>query len=229
MQTRYLNIVVLALFLALTSHAQAQFGGLRNMLKKVEDVASGDNPLSDLTSAAVGGGETSGTGTTMVTSFVTSYGHVLDAQIEFSRAFGLEDQAEQLEIEKSVLTSGQIDRDSLQKIRVTSGNVQLLIDAKTAENFQLSEIGRNHYEQGLIYYFLGVAEAYSLVQSAKAMDFSAESLLANFGDTTVSMYVVTEAPGYLQRLGSTGGMLMQFGRENDLDLPEDATGLLDLI
>lgn len=202
--------------------AQASFGSLMDKAKDTVPNADSQDAEPDAstdTDATRAWGE----GGDVMQTFVTSQSHVLDAQIHFAKAFELADQVTLLEAEKEAIGGDTIDRSALQKTRKISNDAQIAIDQRMEEQPELDEEGSESYRQGLMSYGLGLLAGRHAVALASDATDSALGVVSRGRDMA---YVVKETPGYFGELVSTGKMLFQYGRRNDIEPPEDATSLL---
>lgn len=163
-----------------------------------------------------------------VSSFVTSNNHLLTAQVHFAEALGLKDQVELLKAEQQALGSGSIDTDRLKKVSEVSANAQRAIDERQGAQPALDAEAKAAYGEGLISLFSGVMTGRDVVKNAQAVGSSLGSNpMSLMGDARTAAYVVKEAPAYLKNMQSSAKAAMQFGKNNGVEAPSNATSLLD--
>lgn len=203
--------IVFAALLAVASAAQAQFG-------KLGDILGGRNQDNNAGATAV-----------LVTSFVESNTLVLGAQIKFAEAFGLQDQVALLQAEQLSLSSGATDTAAMKKAKSVSANAQAAIDERMAQQPELTAESRTAYTEGLVSYALAVVAARAVVKNANEAGSSLLSnpLQAAGAGAGAALYVVKEAPGYLQRLVQTGKLVFEYGQRNKIDTPSGGDLLFD--
>lgn len=206
MKTIFLALAISAA-LAAAPVANAQFGGLLNRGGQQADAPDAE---------------------AFVDSFVTSYTQVLTAQVHFAEALGLKDQVDLLKAEQQALGSGSIDTDRLKKISEVSTNAQRAIDARQQEQPALDAQSKAAYGKGLVSLLEGVVTGREVVQNAQAVGSSLGSNpMSLMGSARTASYVVKESPGYLKNLQQSARMAMQFGKDNGIEAPSNATSLLD--
>lgn len=182
---------------------------------------------------------TSGTGTQvsaptisngdLIQSFTTSRTHLLDAQANFMEAFDLKDEADLLRAERDALSSGTVDNSRLKKVESVSGEAQQKIDAKMAEESELSAEGREFYSAGLISLTAALLEGVKTAAAAEQFAANTKGNPMNLmsSEGRAAGYVAKEAPGYLVSLRKNTGMAIAYGRRNNIEAPADATSLMD--
>lgn len=164
----------------------------------------------------------------LLESFSMSSKHNVDAQSHFAAALGLQDQVQLLQAEQSALSSGQIDQESTEKAISVSARAQEAIATRIASQPELSAEGKESYLQGLISYFLAIATARDVVTAAKEVGGSSlGNPLAAARQASSSIFVARQAPNYLKNLQENASMLIEFGQQNGIEPPENATALLD--
>ncbi len=165
----------------------------------------------------------------MVNHFVTSYGSLLSAQMRFAEAFDLKDQVSLLSAERESLSSGAVDSSGLKKVKSTSETAQKEIDARMAEEKELSTEGKKTYTAGLLDYAKALLEASKTVKAAEQFTNAAkgnpQGLLSTEGRT--ASYVAKEAPGYASNLQSSSKLAISFAQRNKIEVPKEATSALD--
>ncbi len=162
--------------------------------------------------------------------FQGSYSGLLTAQSRFAEAFGLKDEASKLAAEAKSLGSGPVDASTLEKVKSTSEEAQKLIDAKMAEEQELSVEGKKSYGIGLSSYAIALFEAAKTVEAGKQFAGRAQSnplgaLLG--GELGAAFYVIKEVPGYFTNLQASSSMAMSYANRNKIEVPKDATSMLD--
>lgn len=203
-------ILILVVLMLVGSPVHAQFGG------KLDGLLGGKTNNA-----------TSGSVEQMVGKFVESNGHVIGAQIKFAEAFGLQDQVALLQAEQKALASGATDTDAMKKTKAVSKDAQVAIDARMAEQPELTAESRVTYGEGLVSYIKGLAAARQTAQIAKSAASAFGNPLSLVGNARAGAYVVKEAPDYFKTLQQSSRMAIEYGRRNNIEPPSDATSLLD--
>lgn len=162
-----------------------------------------------------------------VDSFVESYGHVLAAQVHFSEALGLKDQVDALKAEQQALGSGSIDTDRLKKVSEVSANAQRAIDERQQAQPAMDAQAKLAYGQGLGALVKGLVTGRDVVSNASSVGSSLGSNpMALMGAGRTAVHVVKEAPGYLKNLQTSAKLALEFGKNNGIEAPANATSLL---
>lgn len=188
--------------------AAAQFGGLLNRGGGEQAAAPGAQAFVD--------------------SFVTSYTQVITAQVYFSEALGLKDQVDLLKAEQQALGSGAVDSDRLKKVSEVSANAQRAIEERQQAQPALDASSKDAYGKGLIALFEGVMTGREVAQNAGGISAGIGSNPMNLvGAGRTAAYVVKEVPGYLKNLKASAKLAMEFGKNNGIKAPANATGLLE--
>lgn len=202
-----LAALAMAISLSVAAPANAQFGGMLNR----------------------GGGETTAPDSqAFVDSFVTSYTQVLTAQVHFSEALGLKDQVQLLQAEQSALGSGTIDTDRLKKVSQVSADAQKAIDERQQAQPALDAESKIAFGKGLGSLFEGVMTGRTVVQNAEAVSSGLGRNPMNLvGSGRTAAYVVKESPGYLKNLQQSAKLAMEFGKNNGIEAPSNATSMLE--
>lgn len=204
--------------LALVGVGTASAQGFLDRLKPAATPTEGDQPQPPTM-----------TNDALILSFVTSQAHLLSAQANFLEAFDLKDDASLLRTERDSLSSGAVDNSKLKKIESISEEAQKKIDAKMAEEREISANGRELYSAGLINFTAALMEGVKTVEAAKQFVGSAKSnplaLLSN--EARSAAYVAKEAPGYFINLKKSAGMAISYGKRNKIEAPADATSMMD--
>lgn len=177
---------------------------------------------------AAAGAEAPPTGDALITTYLASQGLVVAAQASLSEALGLKDQMAQLQVEQKTMSSGQMDTDAMKKTRALSKAIQLEIDAKMAEEPELTAAAKAKFAEGLVRYFQAVAGAANLLSQASTFTSSiGANPMALMGKGRTAVYVGKEIPGYVKGLGGTSRSLLQYAMRNNIAAPANATAELD--
>ena len=169
----------------------------------------------------------------LIKTYVASATSINAAQIQLAKAFGLKDIATKLEAEKEALSSGSVsDEDSIEKNTEVSEEANKAIQEKIKSGVKMSAEGKKHYIKSFVPYVTGLVGSKSVIDEAKPFLESAKSTISNAGFTdTLSVtnklkagtFVATTMPSYVQSLWETSQLMVTYGKDNKIDVPEDAT------
>ena len=250
--TKIKILVALITLLTLTSTSYAQFGtfiALKNAITKETadeesqvdiNKDSADPSAAPVDPSLVLGliGAASGDVATedLMGSFIASYIHLVDAQTSFAKSLDMQDRIQELEAHKLALTSGTFDKDTKGLKVVTSYGASVNIDIKTRLSSKpiLDQNGSENFSSGLISYFLALNEARNLSLSLRTeatgvLSGGLTGAFGKIGKIGATAFVAKESPGYLKDLVTTGAMLIEFSKANDIEVPDNATALLSLL
>lgn len=173
------------------------------------------------------GASSASTSADLMESFIVSNNYNLEAQLHFATAFDLKDQIELLKAEQIAISSGQVDEDAQTKRTLITDQAQAQIASRAAAQPELSAEGRESYQKGLVSYFMAIATAREVVGAAGNVETpSLRNPLAAAKTAKSSAYVLREAPSYLKKLQSGAAMLLTYAKNNNIEVPENATSLL---
>lgn len=215
-----LKIVFLTIFL-LSQNSFAQFGRLSSLLE------SNDNETEESTADTLD----------LVSTYNLSLGFIIDAQIRFANALGLQEQSELLSTQRQILGQGNLDQDAYVTLREVSDSVQLEIDAIAKEGNALDSQSRADYANGLLNMIKGIYEARNLPQAAQEAASNTVSSLGGGGlsgllnsasSATVMSYVIADIPNYFNSFVESGKLMIEYGRSNEIAPPEEATSMMDM-
>jgi hypothetical protein len=215
------SLVVLAISVTFIVPAQAQLGKLKGLVggEKSSSAASSSAPDEAAQES-------------LVTRFVASQSHSLQAQMEFARAFGLAEQVQLLEAERQALSSGSVNVDGMKKSVSVSESAQAAIDERAAAKPELNAEAKAHYAEGLVSLVQSLAEARKLSGEAQKFSGGLQSVGAAQMATlsrklSSGVWIAKESPGYLKGLYSSSKSAMTFARANDVKVPDNADSMLD--
>ncbi len=215
------TLVALAIATTFAAPAHAQLGKLKGL------VGGGDSAASSSAAAPDEAAQEA-----LVRRFVSSQSHSLQAQTSFARAFGLAEQVQLLEAERTALSSGSVNVDQMKKSVSVSENAQAAINERVAAQPELSAESKKHYADGLVALVASAAEGQKL--SGEASNFAAgmKSLgatqLATAGrKLAAGAWVAKESPGYLKGLYNSSKSAMTFARASKIKVPGNADSMLD--
>lgn len=171
----------------------------------------------------------------LIRKFTGANNEIVSAQINFARAFELEEQATLLEAEQAAISSGSVSTNDLKKVTKTSESVNKEIREKLEGQEELSAEGKAYFASGLPHLVKGVymttklpADATQFANSAQAQ-ISSGNLLQKATITNklgAGLYVVKELPSFSKDLFDTFKLVMAFSEANNIDVPDDATSIL---
>lgn len=168
----------------------------------------------------------------LVKRFVTSQDHSLGSQVEFLKAFGLQEQVQLLEAERLALSSGSVNTDALKKTASVSEGAQKQIDAKLASKPELSAEAKKHYASGLVSLLAAGVEGKNLLGDAqkfadgvKGAGVAQAAMLAS--KLSAGIWVAKESPGYVKGLYESTKAAVTFARASGVEVPQNADAALD--
>lgn len=198
------HVVAMLVMMLLATTSAAQFGGLTGGSRD----SSGSASVGDV-----------------VKSYTESQGHVLDAQVHLAEAFDLQDHVTLLKAEREALASGGLDGEARAQRKEVSDNASKVFSDVMAEEPELSAESKAHYAKGLVSYAQGLYHAKQTMD--KAGNVRGGAGMAMSAEARQGMAIAREAPEYFRGLQGTTTMLMQYARRNNIEIPADATSMLD--
>lgn len=210
-RARY-SLTILAVILCVSGTASAQ-----GFLSKLKGDSAQSTPAADAANGP------------LLQHFQGSYSGLLTAQSQFAEAFELKDLAGGLAAEAKSLGAGTVDASTLKKVKSTSEAAQQQLDAQMAEEKVLSAEGRQAYGRGLSSYAVALFEGTKCVNDSQQFTSRTKSnpLTLLGGEGRAAAYVVKEVPGYLKNLQASSKAAMSYASRNKIEVPKDATSLLD--
>jgi len=191
--------------------AEAQFGGLGDLLGRAAEVLPG------------GEGDDVGV---IVDTYVVAAQSVLVAQAGMLQAFGLGDEAAQARLEAENLTEGAT-RDALEgAAQLQTENSRILQEAMEAEGAALGSDARLAYAESLGFLGLGVAAYAELIPTVR--DFR-PGLNSIGGAAGAALYIVRSLPGNGAALRDTLTSAIQYATRESIEVPEEATAALSAL
>lgn len=204
----------------LAAPAQAQFGKMK---------LPGSGSESSAASSAV---PDAAAQDVLVQHFIASQGFSLGAQMDFLNAFGLKEQVQLLEAERTALSSGSVSTDALKKTVSVSEDAQKLINEKMAGKPQLDDEAKKHYAKGLVSLLAAGVEGRNMLSHAqkftegmKGAGAAQAAMLAT--KLPGGIWVAKESPGYVKGLLNSTKAAVDFARASGVDVPKNADAALD--
>lgn len=171
----------------------------------------------------------------IIKSYVSSKSNVDTGLARFAQAYGLKDQAAQLDASVKALAGGATSENDLKANAKLSQSTQQEIEKKIAEGAALSDEGKQLFASGLLPFATGVKETTALPKelqsfsdAAKAQ-ISAASVLEKTKVTAklqAGLWLVQELPGYTSKLTTGLGQIAGYAKKNSIPLPKEANDLL---
>ncbi|GEM_PF-3234764 len=169
-------------------------------------------------------------------AYVTSMISIISAQEIWLSAIGKAELAAELKAQRVSLEGGEeIDGDALESIKLLSTQAESLIAETKAEESTLTSENRATFATGFVPYALGVVQAGKVVKMApeyasylksNALDITRASenlLMAN------ALYDISRTgPGYLQTLYSTSTLVLEYAKDQDIEVPSEFDQLSDI-
>lgn len=172
----------------------------------------------------------------LVKAYTVSATGVNNAQVLLAKAFDLKELVAELEAEQKALKDGSVsDEKSIKANKKLTENANNVILEKMKTGDKLSDEGRKYYVKAFPPYVQGLVGSKKIIDASEGFLDSAKSTLssASFMEKakvasklTVGSYVASEAPGLVKNLWDTSKMMITYGKNNDIEVPADATEAL---
>lgn len=234
-------VTVVAFFLCVAAaFAQPASGSLFGS-GSGEDTAAAGKPDTQISSDA------------LIIAFVESNKQILTAQALLERAYGEKEKAEILQAEADALSNDGVTKDQLEKVVELSNATNKELEAKQAEQAQLTEEQQKYYVESLPHFGLGVVGTQQMLGIAKGYGEKSKGLVeggfrkgfgplkdkaVHYGHGSIASarhemsraraaaYVAKASPAYSARVFQTFKKTVSIGRANDVAIPADATAAL---
>ena len=156
------------------------------------------------------------------------------AQEVWLDAMGNEEGAAQLRTERIALENGSvIDSDAIDRFTELSQETKVLIEETGEKEEAMSDKGKLKFAAGWVPYLAGLYQTRAVVM--KSSDYASEinrskgnvnSLLSNAKKTLILTTFVQSSPAFLKVQYDTFGLIMDYAREQDIEIPADANSVL---
>ena len=158
-----------------------------------------------------------------------------EAELGLAKAFGLQEEARLLELEAERLESGSITAGGFKDSVSLSENTQKAISAKIDAGYELDEEGRMHFQNAIPPFIVGIGllpalkeEGEKFIEEAKAAQksasFTQKALMAKKAIEAAG--VVKELKDYIPSTYNSGKVLINYGKSNEIPMPDNATDAL---
>ena len=197
-------------------------------LPKVPGITGG---ASTATSTADAGGMQD----SLIKKYVDAARDINTAQTHLANAFGLKDKTTLLEATGKALESGAVDKSSIEKQMSLSNTLSEEIKKKIAGGAQLSDEGKKEYAASLEPLATGVMKVSKLSPDLATFADSAKQQLSSgslvekaqiTNKLSSGMYLVTNAPSFISNTSSSLKQILNYGQNNKIPLPKEATDIL---
>jgi hypothetical protein len=186
-------------------------GGLGNFVKSVTKDNNNSSSTTESVIDAVG----------FYARFQAARIEMNAAQIELAMAFDLKDQVTLLEEEQSRLKSGPLDAGGMKKSTELSENTTAMIDQKMAEQSELSDVGKQHFNAAIPHLLAGTLLTVQLAMEAKSTLSS-----ASFIEKASLMVSLKDVPSLVKTTVGNYKRVIAYGQANKIKMPKDATDAL---
>jgi len=191
--------LVFALALAVTGPAHAQLGGL------------------------LGGGGGGASPESIVTTYVAGAKLVLNAQERLLSAIGRKEEAARAALNAQNLTTGATKQDLEDAAKTQTENSKILEEGLKAKETALDAESKVVYAQGLASLGGGVGKYVGLVPQLKNF----KPGITSIGNAALgAVYVAQTLPSNVTSLQSTLSAAIDFGKNQGVEIPADATAAL---
>ena len=191
-------LVIVALFIS--SFAQAQFPNLFG------GGSGGSAPSAD----------------SIVKNYIEGAKNVLEAQGKLLNAIGKKEEAAKAELQAKNLTEGATKQNLEDATKTQTENSKLIEDSLNAKGIVLDAAAKITYAEGLGFLGRGVTKYVALVSALKNFKPSVTSLGAA---AQGAVYVSQSLPGNMSTFSSTLSAAIDFGKEQGVAIPADATSV----
>ncbi|HCJ16855.1 MAG TPA: hypothetical protein DHV57_05480 [Hyphomonas sp.] len=202
-----------------TLPAAAQF-------KLPDFVAPGSTPSHQTTTEAV---------TDFYAIFLTARLDMNQSQIHLANAFELKEQVALLEAEQARLAEGNLTASDVKDSVQLSNKASEAIDARIQEGAELSEEGQQYFIQALPYLVSGTLLTIELPNRAQSYvdQLRRDAQSANYmqkAQIAIKLkdgaQVAHQMPSYIRTTATNYKLVMGYGKDHSMPIPEDATDVL---
>ena len=171
----------------------------------------------------------------IIKSYVTSKSNVDAGLVKFADAYGLKDQAANLDASAKAMAGGATSENDLKANAKLSQSTQQEIEKQIAEGVALSDEGKQLFASGLLPFATGVKGTTALPKDlqtftdAAKSQISAASVLEKAKVTSklqAGMWLAQELPGYTSKLTTGLSQIAGYAKKNSIPLPKEANDLL---
>ena len=215
MRNLYFTLFFSAL-IAFSGEAFAQFGGLKNQLSG----ALGGNSTASSEAASAAKSQDA-----LANRFSKALFNIVAAQEKFALAFGMAEEAAELEAQKNLL-AGSPSKDDYKRALAVSSAANEKITEATATQATLGVEGKTKYVEALPLYAKGTYNLVKLGPEASKWLKSAQSEIKGAGvmglaslkkKLDVGLFIAPKVPGLIKNFTSASGKLVSYGKSNDID------------
>jgi hypothetical protein len=183
--------------------AFAQFGGLGGAL--------GGNSGSNVSAES------------LVKNYVGGTQLVMNSDASFLKALDMKEQAEKVEIAAKNLTQGPTTANLEEAAKIQTDSSKALAETMGAKKVTMSADSKKHYVRGVVDLVRGIKAYTSMTGDVQNFRPSVTSLGSG---ATAAIYVVKSLPSTLVALKDTLTRSIAFAKENNIELPADATSAI---
>ncbi len=171
----------------------------------------------------------------VIKSYVSAKSNVDGGLAKFAEAYGLKDQAAQLDASAKALAGGATSEDELKTNAKLSESTQQQIEKKIAEGAALSDEGKQLFAAGLLPYALGVKETTVLPKELQAFSDAAKAQISSASALEKAkvtsklksgLWLAKELPGHTTKLTAGLSQIAGYAQKNSIPLPKEANDLL---
>lgn len=176
--------------------------------------------------AALGGGAKGGgsvTAESLVKNYVSGAKNVLSADAKLLAAVGLKDQAANAELQAKNLTEGATASNLEDAAKVQTDSSKALSEKLDGKKVVLDAEGKKMFGRGVVDLVKGLSDYKKM--SSDVSNFK-PSLTSIGGAGEAAMVVVKTLPDNTTNLTATLKKVVDFAKENKIEVPQEATSLL---
>jgi hypothetical protein len=171
-----------------------------------------------------GGGGSSVSADSLVKSYVAGTQLVMSSDVSFLKALGLKEHAEKEELAAKNLTQGPTAATFEEAAKVQTETNKAMAEAMSAKQVTLSADSKKDYVRGVVDLVKGIRSYVGVAGDVKNFKPS----ISSFGSAAgAAVYVVKSLPGSMSNLKDTLKRSIAFAKENKIELPADATAVLN--
>ncbi len=159
----------------------------------------------------------------LVKSYVSGTKSVHTADAKLLSALGLKEEAAKAELQANNLTEGATASALEEAAKVQTENSKAIAAKLDGQKVALSAEGKKEFTSGLVNLAKGIKDYTNMSSDVKSFKPSMTSV---GGAASAAMFVVKSLPDDTTNLIGTLKKAVSFAKENKIEVPKEATGLL---
>lgn len=167
----------------------------------------------------------------LISQYVSGTVLVLQANQYMGKALGLKNLQSLTSTTSESLSSGSVNKDSIEKAtKIVGANSKLISESLQNKSTQISSNSKVMYAKGLLNLAQGLLSYISMTSTTKdlvsSISTSPVSALQAISDVPTVLYIAKTLPSTTKNLYSTLKTSIAFAKSNNIPVPEDATKAL---